>query len=163
MMVPGQEIIAPRVRPDACGNPYFRLPSRADRPVPFLGYAPGELSGETGRPVAQHDQAISTVSTKPRGRKPQGHGARGPWNCRPPPQRRYREVRAKTLVGALPEDAESAGKPVEVRLYPNRHREGGIVSRRSDQGDVGSSRPATGCSNALRCAASRKRSCAPGM
>jgi len=37
----GQEVVMPFVKPDACGEPLFRLPGRPADPVPFLAYAPG--------------------------------------------------------------------------------------------------------------------------
>jgi len=41
----GQEILAPYCRPDAQGQPMFRLPGHASRPMPYLGYASGAYLG----------------------------------------------------------------------------------------------------------------------
>jgi DNA-binding transcriptional LysR family regulator len=41
----GQEVLAPFVKADAQGAPLFSLPGRADRPLPYLGYAPGAYLG----------------------------------------------------------------------------------------------------------------------
>ncbi len=41
----GRESLAPYCRPDAEGRPLFALPGSADRPCPFLGYAPGAYLG----------------------------------------------------------------------------------------------------------------------
>lgn len=45
-MVPlGQELLAPYCKPDAQGEPMFKLPGRAGQPLPYLGYAPGAYLG----------------------------------------------------------------------------------------------------------------------
>lgn len=41
MMSLGQEVVMPFVKPDARGEPLYRLPGRPADPVPFLAYAPG--------------------------------------------------------------------------------------------------------------------------
>jgi len=41
----GQETLAPYCRPDAQGQPMFRLPGHASRPMPYLGYASGAYLG----------------------------------------------------------------------------------------------------------------------
>jgi LysR family transcriptional regulator, hypochlorite-specific transcription factor HypT len=41
----GTETLAPYCRPDAQGEPMFRLPGRAGHPLPYLGYAPGAYLG----------------------------------------------------------------------------------------------------------------------
>jgi DNA-binding transcriptional LysR family regulator len=41
----GQETLAPYCKPDAHGEPMFRLPGRAGQPLPYLGYAPGAYLG----------------------------------------------------------------------------------------------------------------------
>jgi len=41
----GQETMAPYCRPDAQGQPMFRLPGHASRPMPYLGYATGAYLG----------------------------------------------------------------------------------------------------------------------
>jgi LysR family transcriptional regulator, hypochlorite-specific transcription factor HypT len=45
MVTLGQETLAPYCRPDANGEPLFRLPGRANQPLPYLGYAPGAYLG----------------------------------------------------------------------------------------------------------------------
>ena len=45
MVVLGEELIAPYARPGADGQPLFRLPGHVDRPLPYLGYAPGAYLG----------------------------------------------------------------------------------------------------------------------
>ena len=42
----GQEVIAPYVRADAHGAPLFELPGKIDKPLPYLGYAPGAYLGQ---------------------------------------------------------------------------------------------------------------------
>jgi DNA-binding transcriptional LysR family regulator len=41
----GEEAIAPYCKPDAQGDPMFRLPGRPAQPLPYLGYAPGAYLG----------------------------------------------------------------------------------------------------------------------
>jgi DNA-binding transcriptional LysR family regulator len=41
----GQETLAPFCKPDARGEPMFKLPGRAAQPLPYLGYAPGAYLG----------------------------------------------------------------------------------------------------------------------
>jgi DNA-binding transcriptional LysR family regulator len=45
MVTLGQEVLAPYCKPDAQGEPLFRLPGRAGQPLPYLGYAPGAYLG----------------------------------------------------------------------------------------------------------------------
>jgi DNA-binding transcriptional LysR family regulator len=45
MVTLGQETLAPYCKPDANGEPMFRLPGRAGHPLPYLGYAPGAYLG----------------------------------------------------------------------------------------------------------------------
>jgi DNA-binding transcriptional LysR family regulator len=41
----GTETLAPYCKPDAHGEPLFKLPGRAGQPLPYLGYAPGAYLG----------------------------------------------------------------------------------------------------------------------
>lgn len=45
MVTLGEETLAPYCRPDAAGEPMFRLPGTAGHPLPYLGYAPGAYLG----------------------------------------------------------------------------------------------------------------------
>jgi DNA-binding transcriptional LysR family regulator len=45
MVTLGEETLAPYCKPDANGEPMFRLPGRATHPLPYLGYAPGAYLG----------------------------------------------------------------------------------------------------------------------
>lgn len=45
MVTLGQEVLAPYCKPDAQGEPMFKLPGRAGQPLPYLGYAPGAYLG----------------------------------------------------------------------------------------------------------------------
>ena len=45
MVTLGQEVLSPYVKPNAAGEPEFRLPGRAGQPLPYLGYAPGAYLG----------------------------------------------------------------------------------------------------------------------
>jgi len=59
MVLLGKELIAPYVKPDANGEPLFRLPGRVGSPLPYLGYAPGAyLGGIVELILKQSDTAI---------------------------------------------------------------------------------------------------------
>jgi len=45
MLTLGEESLAPYCKPDADGQPLFRLPGRQGQPLPYLGYAPGAYLG----------------------------------------------------------------------------------------------------------------------
>ena len=45
MVVLGQEVIAPYVKVGPDGQPVWHLPGTANRPLPYLGYAPGAYLG----------------------------------------------------------------------------------------------------------------------
>jgi DNA-binding transcriptional LysR family regulator len=45
MVVLGEETLAPYAKPGPDGQPLFRLPGQASRPLPYLGYAPGAYLG----------------------------------------------------------------------------------------------------------------------
>jgi DNA-binding transcriptional LysR family regulator len=45
MVTLGHEVISPYCKPDAAGEPLFRLPGKADQPIPYLGYGPGAYLG----------------------------------------------------------------------------------------------------------------------
>lgn len=133
MLVLGQESVAPWVRPDACGNPCFRLPGRADQPVPFLGYAPGDYLGRlvdqwlvaSDAPI-HLDRVYETDAVESlKAMALEGHGI-----AVLPLSAVHEEVRAKTLVSALPRDASCSGTTVEIRLYRERQGERGVASDR---------------------------------
>lgn len=45
MVVLGEEVLAPYVKPGPDGQPLFQLPGHVNRPLPYLGYAPGAYLG----------------------------------------------------------------------------------------------------------------------
>ncbi|MFC7460581.1 LysR substrate-binding domain-containing protein [Hydrogenophaga defluvii] len=45
MLPLGRETLAPYVKPNADGEPLFRLPGSASQPLPYLAYAPGAYMG----------------------------------------------------------------------------------------------------------------------
>src|SRR5690606_12468170 len=51
MVTLGQETLAPYCKPDAQGEPLFRLPGRVGQPLPYLGYAPGAYLGRVAELV----------------------------------------------------------------------------------------------------------------
>lgn len=142
MLILGQEVVAPWVRPDARGNPCFRLPGRVGQPVPFLGYAPGDYLGKlvdqwliaSETPVHLERVYETDMVESLKAMALEGHGI-----AVLPLSAVHEEVRAKTLVSALPRDANCSGTTVQIRLYRERHGERGVSS---DKGYV-PSRPVT--------------------
>jgi len=45
MVVLGEEVLAPYAKPGSDGQPLFQLPGHVNRPLPYLGYAPGAYLG----------------------------------------------------------------------------------------------------------------------
>ncbi len=102
----GQETLAPYCKPDAEGQPMFRLPGRAGSPLPYLGYAPGAYLGRVTElilkqsPTAIHlDRVYETDMAE--GLKVmalEGHGV-----AFLPHSAVKKELRARRLVNAAPD------------------------------------------------------------
>ena len=119
MVTLGQEPLAPYCKPDAQGEPMFRLPGRANHPLPYLGYAPGAYLGRMTdlilkqSPTAIHlDRVYETDMAE--GLKVmalEGHGI-----AFLPSSAVKKELRAKRLVSAA---AGLAGLEIamDVRAY----------------------------------------------
>ena len=103
MVTLGEESLAPYCKPDANGEPMFRLPGRANQPLPYLGYAPGAYLGRVTdlilkqSPTAIHlDRVYETDMAE--GLKVmalEGHGI-----AFLPSSAVKKELRGKRLVGA---------------------------------------------------------------
>jgi len=57
MVVLGEELLAPYVKPDAHGQPLFELPGKARRPLPYLGYAQGAYLGQMVELILRRSKA----------------------------------------------------------------------------------------------------------
>jgi LysR family transcriptional regulator, hypochlorite-specific transcription factor HypT len=122
MVTLGEETLAPYCRPDANGEPLFRLPGRPGQPLPYLGYAPGAYLGRvTDLILKQSSTAIHLdrvyETDMAEGLKVmalEGHGlAFLPYSAV------KKELRARKLVGAAP-GLEGLEMAMDVRAYRER-------------------------------------------
>lgn len=116
----GQEVIAPYVKPDADGQPLFKLPGRAGHPLPYLGYATGAYLGMVvdlilkQSKIAIHlDRVYETdMSESLKAMALEGHGiAFLPYSAV------KKDLRAKRLVSATPPDMLDLNMSMELRAY----------------------------------------------
>ena len=128
----GEETIAPYVKPDAEGEPLFKLPGTAAKPLPYLGYAPGAYLGQMVEtmlkqaPDAVHfDRVYETdMAEGLKAMALEGHGvAFLPYSAV------KKDLRAKKLVSALPVNLKGLEITMEVRAY--RERPSGKEAARS--------------------------------
>jgi DNA-binding transcriptional LysR family regulator len=120
MVTLGQEVLAPYCKPDADGEPLFRLPGRAGQPLPYLGYAPGAYLGRVTdlilkqSPTAIHlDRVYETDMAE--GLKVmalEGHGvAFLPFSAV------KKELRSRRLVSAVADGLQALEMAMDVRAY----------------------------------------------
>jgi DNA-binding transcriptional LysR family regulator len=120
MVTLGQETMAPYCKPDAAGEPMFRLPGRAGQPLPYLGYAPGAYLGRVTElilkqaPTAIHlDRVYETDMAE--GLKVmalEGHGV-----AFLPSSAVKKELRARRLVSAAPPELKGLDIAMDLRAY----------------------------------------------
>lgn len=116
----GQETLAPYCKPDAQGEPMFKLPGRAGHPLPYLGYAPGAYLGRVTELILKQastaihlDRVYETDMAE--GLKVmalEGHGI-----AFLPHSAVKKELRARRLVGAAPPDIKGLEMAMEIRAY----------------------------------------------
>jgi DNA-binding transcriptional LysR family regulator len=119
----GQETLAPYCKPDAAGEPLFRLPGRAAHPLPYLGYAPGAYLGQvTDLLLKQAGTAIHLdrvhETDMAEGLKVmalEGHGI-----AFLPQSAVRKELRDRRLVSAAPPELGALEITMEVRAYRER-------------------------------------------
>src|SRR6476659_9318562 len=105
MVTLGKELLAPYCKPDASGEPMYRLPGRAAHPLPYLGYAPGAYLGRvTDLILKQSGTAIhldrvyeTDMAEGLKAMALEGHGI-----AFLPESAVKKEVRARKLVPACP-------------------------------------------------------------
>lgn len=116
----GQEVIAPYVKPDAIGAPLFKLPGRAEHPLPYLGYAPGAYLGmvvdlilKQSNTAIHLDRVYETdMSEGLKAMALEGHGiAFLPYSAV------KKDLRAKRLVSAIPPDMVGLNMTMDLRAY----------------------------------------------
>ncbi len=116
----GHEVLSPYCKPDADGQPLFRLPGRAVQPLPYLGYGPGAYLGRVTdlilqqSPTAIHlDRVYETDMAE--GLKVmalEGHGV-----AFLPHSAVKKELRARKLVSAAPPEIHGLELTMQVRAY----------------------------------------------
>src|SRR3954465_10784462 len=120
MVAPGTETLAPWCKPDAHGEPLFRLPGRPTHPLPYLGYAPGAYLGRVTELLLKQagtaihlDRVYETDMAE--GLKVmalEGHGvAFLPFSAV------RKELRSRRLVSAAPPEIKGLEMAMDVRVY----------------------------------------------
>jgi DNA-binding transcriptional LysR family regulator len=120
MVTLGAEVLAPYCKPDAQGEPLFKLPGRAHQPLPYLGYAPGAYLGRVTDLILQRastpihlDRVYETDMAE--GLKVmamEGHGV-----AFLPHSAVKKELRARKLVGAAPPGLPGLEMAMDLRAY----------------------------------------------
>jgi LysR family transcriptional regulator, hypochlorite-specific transcription factor HypT len=120
MVVLGQEVLSPYCKPDANGEPLFRLPGRSVQPLPYLGYASGAYLGRVTDLILKQsataihlDRVYETDMAE--GLKVmalEGHGV-----AFLPHSAVKKELRARRLVSAAPPQLQGLEMTMEVRAY----------------------------------------------
>ena len=120
MVTLGHEVISPYCKPDAAGEPLFRLPGKAAQPIPYLGYGPGAYLGRVTdlilkqSPVPIHlDRVYETDMAE--GLKVMALEGLGLAFL--PHSAVKRELRSRRLVGAAGPDLPGLEMTMEVRAY----------------------------------------------
>jgi len=116
----GEETVAPYVRPDAHGNPLHQLPGKADRPLPYLGYAQGAYLGQMVELILKRSSAPihfdrvyeTDMAEGLKAMAIEGHGI-----AFLPLSAVQKDLRAKRLVSAAPPELKSLEITMEVRVY----------------------------------------------
>ena len=119
MVTLGREVLSPYSKPDAHGEPVFRLPGRPAQPLPYLGYAPGAYLGrmvdlilkQSGTPIHLDRVYETDMAEGLKAMALEGHGI-----AFLPHSAVKKELRAKKLVSA----GDHLGMTMEIRLYRER-------------------------------------------
>ncbi|MGI9132454.1 MAG: LysR family transcriptional regulator [Rhodoferax sp.] len=120
MVILGQEVIAPYVRADAQGLPLFELPGRMERPLPYLGYAPGAYLGQVvdlilkkaSTPMHLERVYETDMAEGLKVMALEGHGI-----AFLPQSAIRKELRSKKLVSAVPAGFPGMQFTMDVRAY----------------------------------------------
>jgi DNA-binding transcriptional LysR family regulator len=126
MVTLGTETLAPWCKPDAHGEPLFRLPGRPTHPLPYLGYAPGAYLGrvtdlllkESGTAIHLDRVYETDMAEGLKVMALEGHGI-----AFLPHSAVTKELRARTLVTPAPPELAGLEIAMEVRAYRERPRE----------------------------------------
>ena len=119
----GQEVIAPYVKPDEKGVPLWTLPGKAGQPLPYLAYASGAYLGQMvdlilkeAKTAVHLDRVYETdMAEGLKAMALEGHGI-----AFLPHSAVKKDLRAKKLVSALPQNVPALQITMEVRAYRER-------------------------------------------
>ena len=122
----GEEVVAPYCKPDAAGKPLFCLPGNSNRPLPYLGYAPGaylaqmvELIIKQSEVPVHFDRVYETdMAEGLKAMALEGHGV-----AFLPHSAVKNELLAQRLVSAVPPQRAGQARfqiTMEVRAYRER-------------------------------------------
>ena len=122
----GTETLAPWCKPDAHGEPLFRLPGRPTHPLPYLGYAPGAYLGrvtdlllkQSGTPLHLDRVYETDMAEGLKVMALEGHGI-----AFLPHSAVKKELRAHKLVTPAPAELAGLEIAMEVRAYRERPRD----------------------------------------
>ena len=123
MVTLGGEVLAPFVKPDATGEPLYRLPGRPGQPLPYLGYAPGAYLGrvvdlilkQSGTAIHLDRVYETDMAEGLKAMALEGHGiAFLPFSAV------KKEVRAKKLVSAVASADTPLDMAMDIRVYRER-------------------------------------------
>jgi len=120
MVVLGEEVVAPYVKPAPDGLPMFQLPGHVNRPLPYLGYAPGAyLGGVTDWILKQSDVPIhldrvyeTDMAEGLKAMAVEGHGV-----AFLPRSAVRKELQAGQLVSAASAQDAGPGLSMQLRAY----------------------------------------------
>ena len=123
MVALGTETLAPWCKPDAHGEPLFRLPGRPTHPLPYLGYAPGAYLGrvtelllkQSGTPLHLDRVYETDMAEGLKVMALEGHGI-----AFLPHSAVKKELRTHKLVTPAPPELARLEIAMEVRAYRER-------------------------------------------
>ena len=120
MVVLGQEVIAPYVKVGPDGQPVWHLPGTANRPLPYLGYAPGAYLGgvtdwilkQAGTPIHLDRVYETDMAEGLKVMALEGHGI-----AFLPQSAVKKELQTGALAEAVLPDGKTLALTMEVRAY----------------------------------------------
>ena len=123
MVTLGQEVLSPYVKPNAEGEPLYKLPGRVGQPLPYLGYAPGAYLGRVVDLILKQSSAAihldrvyeTDMAEGLKAMALEGHGiAFLPFSAV------KKELRAKKLVPAADKLSNTLDMAMDIRVYRER-------------------------------------------
>ena len=132
MVVLGEEVLAPYVKPGSDGQPLYRLPGQASKPLPYLGYAPGAYLGgvtdwilkQSGTPIHLDRVYETDMAEGLKVMAVEGHGI-----AFLPSSAVRKELQTGQLVPAGGDLDKLPRQPMQVRAYRAHPGTRGVVKR----------------------------------